>query len=578
MPARQKYLLIALVAAVLVWQGGGWLMRLVFEPIAALRSELAAIQERVDAKTEQLLAIERAKSKLRNWQARSLPPDPGKKKRPDAVDAQRQYTEWLTELAHAVGFEDVDVNPQRRSVSRNSVYVEVVVQIEGIGRLSQLYELLDRFYRTDLLQRIGRLQIVSEDVLNDPPVRFSLEAAGLALADAPTRRTLFPKTRLAADLEPEAESLSVESAADFPKKAPFRIRLERELLDVADLGGLQWLVRRGVERTQPAAHPANASITLLPINRSVVEVSPAAFRELVRTNPFVKPAPAIPYDMTFGPFPPALAVRGKTLELSLAAKNFDPARGDPTYRFVDDPPPGATLNPSTGQLEWKPGSDVPAGEYLVTVEARHPSAPKEALSQEIRLTLVEPNTPPKFGPIARQTVYRGQSRELTIAATDSDEPPQKLTFKLAAGAPPSCQIDAASGLLRWTPPDDQPLGPATLSVTVTDDGVPPQSATLAIFVDVREDTAKFTELIGIVAIDDQWEAWFYDKSQDRKSVLRVGDQLAAADVSARVVDISKESVTVRIGRTEHRMKLGDTVRSLTRGGDASSPAPAPDAD
>lgn len=568
MPPRQKLLLLGLIAAVLMWQGGIWGNRLLLEPLRVLRADVARRQEKVNGLKDQALAIELAQAKLNAYRSRSLPLDLGKKGgpnvRPDAVDAQRQYTAWLTELVHTIGFDDIAVAPQRRSVSRNNVYVEVAVQINGEGRFSQLAELLDRFYRTDLLQRIGRLQIVSQDVIGDPPVKFTLEADVLALSDAPVRRTIFPRTTLVDELPADASRLSVASAAEFlPKKTPFEVRVERELLTVTTREGETWTVSRGVERTERADHAAKLPLTLVPINRQSPEMTTEEFRNFVRTNVFVKPTPPTEYDLKFGPFASVVVTRGKTWEYSLAAKDYDPARGEPKYRIEGKSPAGLSLNESTGRLVWKPDTKLSAGDYPLKVSVVHPSAPNGRFVAELPLVLADPNSPPKLPAVGPQTVYRGQPWKITVTANDADRPAQQLTFKLGTGAPAGSQIDAASGELTWTPDENQPLGPASLLVSVTDSGTPSKTSNITILVSVMEDAAKQTMLIGIVTVDGEREAMFLDKSQNRKRNLHVGDEIRAADISAEIIDIAATYVTVRRGEAEQRLKLGETVRSLS---------------
>ncbi len=86
-----------------------------------------------------------------------------------------------------------------------------------------------------------------------------------------------------------------------------------------------------------------------------------------------------------------------------------------------------------------------------------------------------PNTAPVLAPIANQLLGLGQTLSLTASATDTDLPPQTLTFSLGTGAPAGATIGSASGQLSWMPTN----APATntLSVIVTDNGIPSLSAT-----------------------------------------------------------------------------------------------------
>ena len=587
MQSRQKYLLIGLAAAVLFWMGGGWVRQTVLGPIAKLRDDLNKAQNRVSDKIDQELQIARAKKKLLDWQAQSLPPDSGKKRIPDAAEAQRQYLEWLTGLADDIGFEEVHVTPQQsrpmvltqRNASMASgnavVCMEVVVQIDGLGRLSQLYDLLDRIGSVNLLQRTSQLKITTEDVLGDPPVKFILHSAGLAMTDAPPRRTLFPRTELAEKVDSEATRWTVSESAGFPKQAPFRVRLDREYVEVTEMQDRIWTVKRGVNRSEPGEHAAGCTVTLAPVNSEHGPLTAEAFAELVRENPFVKPTPPRQYDMRFGPFSSAVVVQGKTFELSLTASEFDPARGEPSYRAVGKTPAGLSVNPKSGKLTWKPDAKLRVGEYPVKVQVRHPSAPDGSISQPLKLTLVEPNSPPKISPVASQSLYRGLVWRFKMNATDPDKPEQRLSFKLGSNAPAGCQINASTGEITWTPAESQPVGRATIPVTVSDSGQPPQTATANVTVDVQEDTAKQTLLTGIVVINGQPEARFSNTKLNQATVLKIGDELSAADITATITDIAARMVTVRLGEVERPLKLGESVRSLTSGPDVK-PAPTDD--
>ncbi len=85
------------------------------------------------------------------------------------------------------------------------------------------------------------------------------------------------------------------------------------------------------------------------------------------------------------------------------------------------------------------------------------------------------NTAPILAPIANQQLILGQTLSLYASATDTDQPPQTLTYTLAPGAPPGAAVNPFNGLLTWTPT----TAPSTNSFTVvaTDNGVPSLSAT-----------------------------------------------------------------------------------------------------
>ncbi|HYW79611.1 MAG TPA: putative Ig domain-containing protein, partial [Thermoguttaceae bacterium] len=85
-----------------------------------------------------------------------------------------------------------------------------------------------------------------------------------------------------------------------------------------------------------------------------------------------------------------------------------------------------------------------------------------------------------------QVVAEGQTLVVQAAASDSDWPLNTLTFSLEPGAPTGATIDPATGVLSWTPTEQQGPGVYDLTVRVTDDGVLPLSDTTTFTVTVDE--------------------------------------------------------------------------------------------
>jgi hypothetical protein len=86
------------------------------------------------------------------------------------------------------------------------------------------------------------------------------------------------------------------------------------------------------------------------------------------------------------------------------------------------------------------------------------------------------NTPPSLSPIPDQLVLLGQTLNLTATATESDQPPRLLTFRLGPGAPQGADIDPVSGLFTWTPAATAAPSTNSVTVIVADNGVPSLSA------------------------------------------------------------------------------------------------------
>src|SRR5262249_19882168 len=125
------------------------------------------------------------------------------------------------------------------------------------------------------------------------------------------------------------------------------------------------------------------------------------------------------------------------------------------------------------------------GTYNVRVRVTDDGTPNLSDTKAFSITVNEVNTPPVLSPIANQSIGEGSTLSLTVAATDPDIPSNNLTFSFVS-APFGASINAASGLLTWTPTETQ--GPSTnvFAVRVTEDGVPSLNATQSFTVVVSE--------------------------------------------------------------------------------------------
>jgi hypothetical protein len=106
-----------------------------------------------------------------------------------------------------------------------------------------------------------------------------------------------------------------------------------------------------------------------------------------------------------------------------------------------------------------------AGSYSVMVS----NAAGFALSDLAILTV---NNAPVLLAISNLTIHAGSTIVITNVATDSDIPPQTLTFSLETGAPAGATIDAATGVFAWGTTLFEASTTNTLTVRVTDNGIP----------------------------------------------------------------------------------------------------------
>ncbi|MGO8838034.1 MAG: cellulase family glycosylhydrolase [Limisphaerales bacterium] len=138
-----------------------------------------------------------------------------------------------------------------------------------------------------------------------------------------------------------------------------------------------------------------------------------------------------------------------------------------------------TNNPSTGGaslLTLTASNNVISGTTNVTVIA---TAGLLSHTTTVALTLnaiTLPNTAPTLSPIANQTVNVGQTVAFTASATDTDQPPQTLTFTLLAGTT-NATLNINSGAFSFRPLVTQANSTNNFTLKVSDNGTPPLSAT-----------------------------------------------------------------------------------------------------
>jgi hypothetical protein len=128
-------------------------------------------------------------------------------------------------------------------------------------------------------------------------------------------------------------------------------------------------------------------------------------------------------------------------------------------------PNGMTINAATGVIQWTQTA-TQVGPHEVTVRVQ--DAGGLAAAQHFTVVVVQPNRPPTIistPPTA--PIIVGQLYRYDVDATDPDVG-DVLTFSLA-GAPTGMTIDAATGLMQWTPTADQ-VGLHTFVVRVQDSG------------------------------------------------------------------------------------------------------------
>lgn len=199
-------------------------------------------------------------------------------------------------------------------------------------------------------------------------------------------------------------------------------------------------------------------------------------------------------DFTLSANPPSLTVNGGTNGASIIT--VTPTDGlNACYTLsASNLPTGVTAtfaaNPITGgpnTLTLTASNTVASGTTNVTVIA---TAGLISHTATIALTLnaiTPPNTPPTLAPIVNQTVNVGQTVAFTASATDTDQPPQTLTFALLSGPTNGtlAQINNTNANFSFRPLVTQANSTNNFTLEVSDNGTPSMSATQSFFVAVN---------------------------------------------------------------------------------------------
>lgn len=165
---------------------------------------------------------------------------------------------------------------------------------------------------------------------------------------------------------------------------------------------------------------------------------------------------------------PANQVLDETTPLSVnaGATDADLPANALAFRLVA-PPAGAAIDPATGAITWVPSEAQGPSTNLLTVVVSdsNPAAANTTqwnLTNAFQVIVREVNAPPVVTTPADRLTAELAASTVPVVATDADLPATTLLFQLVS-PPAGMTIDAATGVISWTPTEAQ--GPSTNRVT-----------------------------------------------------------------------------------------------------------------
>ena len=234
--------------------------------------------------------------------------------------------------------------------------------------------------------------------------------------------------------------LSAEDADEPKQSLSYRLLDEpvppKGLTIVPQTGKLQW---RPAELHGPGEYPIRVSVS------DSADDPLQATADLVLSVSEANQAPRL------ATIPLQQVREGDTWKLQVHARDDDLPQQLLSYRFAGRVPPGMTIDSGTGIIQWQPTERDGPGEVTIKVEAKDDFTPQATSSTEFRIKVAEVNARPTLRPIGMQRVMPGQTLSVTVEASDSDWPDNRLYYSLSASAPGSARIDSQSGRLTWTP-------------------------------------------------------------------------------------------------------------------------------
>jgi hypothetical protein len=566
MQQREKILLIGFVAVGLIWFGEPIFTGTFITPVKEQNSQLSALRSRLNIKESEQLQLRVSKRRLADWKNSSLPPN--------ALDARRLYQDWVEDLVKLSEITPESIKAESVKPKRG-IYTTVPISIEGKAAFPKLCTFLYHFYRADLLHRVSSLEITSPEKQGNPTMKFSVTLEGLSLSDAPERTRLFPETTLTKDVSATDEEIHIEPAKGFPKeikvsekntksKEPqqtgFRIRIGSEYMNVIAISGTTWKVERGVDATTKTDHKLSETVELARINREMKNRTLGDYRKILMANsPFVLP---IKYNLQIASIGEKTAIRGKVFKHEVSISGFNPAKGVPVFRLNDEKSIGITIDSDSGEMSWEPSKEQKTGKYPLTVSVTPSDSPDDLISQKFTVVLRDPNTPPVLESIDKQTVFAGEPLAFSVKAVDEDQPANKLSFSLKTASPAGATINAKTGAFQWTPSTDIEARDHIVGIVVSDDGIPSQSTTRNVTISVVDNSARYTKFVGYFEINGEREAWLYDRSSNKKMVIREGKPFNIANIKAFVLTIGRTFMLMQIDGKTWRLELGEDLRSM----------------
>src|SRR5205814_451956 len=150
---------------------------------------------------------------------------------------------------------------------------------------------------------------------------------------------------------------------------------------------------------------------------------------------------------------------------------------------LQTPPAGATID-INGVINWTPTEAQGPSTNTLTTLVTDNGIPPLSATNSFTIVVTEVNSAPSLPNQTNRTIAELTALVVTNTATDSDLPLNTLSYSLQN--PPVGASINTNGVISWMPSEAQGPSTNTLITVVTDNGVPPLSATNSFTIVVTE--------------------------------------------------------------------------------------------
>lgn len=189
------------------------------------------------------------------------------------------------------------------------------------------------------------------------------------------------------------------------------------------------------------------------------------------------------------------AAEGVTFTFQIPGADADLPANKLEYS-VEGAPDGMVVDADTGVIRWTPTETD--GGTTTTVQVRVTDEHGASAEAWLSIEVAEHNQAPTLvisGTVPTR-VRQGQQVRIQYLGTDPDSPPAALTYRFVGTPPDGMTLDASTGLLTWTVPEEFPAGAVTFTVEAAElTGQPPLSAQIALTVEVLPEGSGIPDVV-----------------------------------------------------------------------------------